>query len=333
MQGKPAHYFSGVAPSCPWCRLEAGYGTVLFVGHQPIGRNTFDLDYVVSKMGQIRSPGSAPDLISMMPPIENLKPSQAGKEFRRRVWARKAAGLATAGLATFVMFNGMGWGFFLLIPAGIVFFGEVTGAAAINRQRSDAESVWRHSIESWDREAGCRKFDDKKNDLLQTAASYRALPSDERNMLQAVEEKKRDLQMQKYLESHKLSRANIESIGDGRKMTLRSFGIETAWDVKSHSVRALPGFGPMLTGKLMDWRRSLEDRFRFNPNIPTDPAEIAKVRAAMAVRRSTMETELLKGVRDLETIREESLARRRHANHYERAYIAFRQAETDASSL
>jgi hypothetical protein len=32
--------------------------------------------------------------------------------------------------------------------------------------------------------------------------------------------------MQKHLEAHKLSKANIDSIGDGRKMMLRSFGIE-----------------------------------------------------------------------------------------------------------
>ena len=236
-KANPAHYFSAVAPTCPWCRLEAGYGTVLFVAHHPIGRSTFDLDYVVSRIEQIRSPGPAPDLISMMPPIGNMDRSQAAKDFRGRVWARKAAGLGTASLATFLMFNHMGWGFFLLIPACILFFGEASGAAAIYRQRADAESVWKQSIDSWNRDVGSRKFDDKKSNLLRTAAFYRALPDDERNLLQTVEEKKRDLQMQKYLESHKLSKANIESIGEGRKMTLRSYGIETAWDVNSRSVR------------------------------------------------------------------------------------------------
>ena len=107
-------------------------------------------------------------------------------------------------------------------------------------------------------------------------------------MLQTLENKKRDLQMQKLLEAHKLSNANIDNIGDGRKMTLRSFGIETAWDVKSHSIKMVPGFGPVLTKKLMDWRRSVESRFKFNPNIPTDPAEIAKVRAEIAMRRSVL---------------------------------------------
>jgi DNA-binding helix-hairpin-helix protein with protein kinase domain len=150
-------------------------------------------------------------------------------------------------------------------------------------------------------------------------------------MLQTLENKKRDLQLQKHLEAHKLSKADIESIGDGRKMTLRSFGIETAWDVKPHSVRVVPGFGPTLTKKLTDWRRSVEGRFQFNPSIPTDPAEIAKVRAEIAMRRSAMETELLKGVRDLETIRAEALAKRQDARQYQEAYLALRQAERDTA--
>jgi DNA-binding helix-hairpin-helix protein with protein kinase domain len=92
--------------------------------------------------------------------------------------------------------------------------------------------------------------------------------------------------MQKHLEAHKVSKANIDSIGEGRKMTLRSFGIETAWDIKYHSVIAVPGFGPMLTNKLTNWRRFVEGRFMFNANIPTDPADIAKVRAELAMRRN-----------------------------------------------
>jgi DNA-binding helix-hairpin-helix protein with protein kinase domain len=332
-KANPAHYFSGTAPSCPWCRFETASGSVLFIAHQPIGRSTFDLDYVVSKFEQIQSPGPAPDLISVMPAVEKLKPSQAAKDFKRRIWARKTAGLAAASLATFLMFNGIGWGFFVMIPAGILFFGEVSGAAAIHNQRSNTESVWKNSIESWNSNAGSGKFDEKKGGLLRTVVSYRALPGIERDMLQALEKKKRDLQMQKHLEAHKLSKANIDSIGDGRKMTLRSFGIETAWDIKYHPVIAVPGFGPMLTKKLMDWRRSVEGRFMFNPNIPTDPADIAKVRAEIAMRRNAMETELLKGVRDLETIRAEALAKRRDATQYQAAYLSFRQAETDAALL
>jgi hypothetical protein len=146
-----------VRPTCPpvpWCRFEASK-SVLFIAHQPIGRSTFNLDYVVSKIEQIQSPGPAPDLISVVPAVEKLKPSQAAKDFKRRIWARKAGGLAAASLATFLMFNGIGWGFCVMIPAGILFFGDGPHGLAMrggredsrgDGRRRDAESAGRHSI-------------------------------------------------------------------------------------------------------------------------------------------------------------------------------------------
>lgn len=91
----------------------------------------------------------------------------------------------------------------------------------------------------------------------------------------------------------------------------------------------MPGFGPALTKKLTDWRSSLERRFRFNPSIPTDASEIAKVHAELAMRRSSLETELLRAAAELETIKAEALAKRRSATLYESKYLALRQAEED----
>ena len=42
-----------------------------------------------------------------------------------------------------------------------------------------------------------------------------------------------------------------------------------------------------------------------------------------------MEGELLKGVRDLETLKAEALTKRRSVTQYQGAYLAHRQAEVD----
>lgn len=329
----PAHYYSGSAHHCPWCRFEAGTGTVLFINHQEISHTTFNLDFILSRIEGIQGPGPAPDLAALMPNVGHLKPSDAVREFKNRVWARKGGGLAAAALAVLLMAGGMGWGFFVLIPAGILVFGEVAGATAIRHERSRAEAAWKSSIENWNQNVGPEKFDKKKGELLRAAASYRALPGVEQEMLRALENKKRDLQMRKHLEAHKIGRAKIDGVGDGRKMTLRSFGIETAWDVKQNVVQTVPGFGPVLTDKLMRWRRSVEGKFAFNPNAQTDPGDIARVRNEIAVRRSTMQTEFIKGVRELEALRAEALTRRNDVRQHHAAYVAFRQAEADTALL
>jgi DNA-binding helix-hairpin-helix protein with protein kinase domain len=329
----PAHYFSRSAPTCPWCRLEAGYGTVLFISHQAFARSTFDIGYVMSRIDAIVSPGPAPSLAGAMPPVGVLASSQAVREFKTKSFGRKAGGVALACLSVFLMLSGMGWGFFALIPATFLFFGEQSGRSEIVRRKAQVERDWQEAQVTWERTAGATRFDEKLADIRRSAATYRALPGTERDMLAAVENRKRELQLQKHLEAHKIVRATIDSIGESRKLTLRSFGIETAWDVTRQSVLAVPGFGPALTGKLMDWRRSVEQRFRFNPSQPTDPAAIAKVHAEIALRRNNMETELLKAAGELETIKAEVLARRRDPRPYQAVYVAFRQAEEDWRAL
>ncbi len=329
-KANPSHYYSRNAAGCPWCRFESGMGTILFVTQYAASPSSFDLIAVLGKIERIESPGSAPDLVSLMPDVDRLKISPIAENFRNRLWTRRVGGAAIAALSLVLMMNRMGWGFFLLIPAAFMFFGEVSGISDILRQCAKAESDWKGTLENWNSSAGSRKFAEMKDDLLKAAASYRALPGIEKDMLQKLELSKRDLQMRKYLESRKISPANIDSIGDGRKMTLRSFGIETAWDV-SHRIISVPGFGQMLTKKLTDWRKGVEATFKFNPNIPTDPAEIAKVRSEIAMRRSAMETALLNGPKNLEMLRASALAKRNDFRQYQAVYLAMCQAKIDAA--
>jgi hypothetical protein len=89
----------------------------------------------------------------------------------------------------------------------------------------------------------------------------------------------------------------------------------------------------VLTSKLTEWQQSIEQLFRFNPRIPTDPSEIAKVKAEISMRRNTMQTALLKGIRELETLKAEALTKRRSATQWQRAYVVFKQAEVDYNFL
>lgn len=325
----PAHYHSRSAATCPWCRFEAGYATVLFVHHRTIRPTTFDLEQVMARIGAISSPGPAPELAALMSVLPKPGPSQAAKAIKQKSIERKLLGLAGSAVSVFLMLNGMAWGFFALVPSAFLFFGEPAGKSDVLQRKASAERNWQSATESWINNAGAGRFDERRRALERTAMSYRSLPGIEQDMLVALEKRKRDLQMQKHLDSHKIARAAIDGIGDSRKLTLRSFGIETALDIKHHSIMSIPGFGPGLTKKLTDWRRSVERRFNFNPSVPTDPTEIAKVHNEIAMRRSSMETELLKGAHELETIKAEALARRRDARQHQAAYLALREAEED----
>jgi DNA-binding helix-hairpin-helix protein with protein kinase domain len=329
----PAHFYSKNAASCPWCRFEAGLGTILFIARETVSRSTFDLERAISLINNIQNPGSAPDLASLMSHTGHLTTSKAVKDFKSNVMLRRGAGLAALGLAVFLMFSGISSGFFVLIPAGFLLLSEASGKRGIQEQCSRVREAWNRSLTDWDRNAGNGRFNERKAELIRAATSYRGLPAKERDELAQLEKKKVQLQMRRHLEAHKIDRARIDSIGDSRKLTLRSFGVGTAWDVTAQKVRAVPGFGTVLTEKLLSWRRSIEGRFKFNPNIPTDPAEIAVVRSDIAKQRASIETDIIRGARDLELIKAEALNKRRSPTDYRQAYLEFKQAEIDAASL
>jgi DNA-binding helix-hairpin-helix protein with protein kinase domain len=65
-------------------------------------------------------------------------------------------------------------------------------------------------------------------------------------------------QLDQYLENFFIEHAMIPGIGPSRKATLESYGIETASDVDTQRIVAVPGFGRAMADKLMEWRRELK---------------------------------------------------------------------------
>jgi DNA-binding helix-hairpin-helix protein with protein kinase domain len=78
---------------------------------------------------------------------------------------------------------------------------------------------------------------------------------------------------------------------------LTSFGIETAADITASAVRAVPGFGEALTGKMLAWRQSHEAKFRYNTS--PDPSDIQAenaARSASAARQIDLQKKLRSGL-------------------------------------
>lgn len=68
--------------------------------------------------------------------------------------------------------------------------------------------------------------------------------------------------LNEHLEQCLIAHASIPDIGPSRKATLASFGVETAADVDVAAITRIPGFGPRLTDRMLDWRRACESMFR-----------------------------------------------------------------------
>lgn len=64
-----------------------------------------------------------------------------------------------------------------------------------------------------------------------------------------------------FLESFPIASASIEGIGRARVSALEAAGIDTAADVTNRALAAVPGFGPVLSKRVLAWRKVHEARF------------------------------------------------------------------------
>ncbi len=113
---------------------------------------------------------------------------------------------------------------------------------------------------------------------------------------------------------------------------LESYGIETAADVTMHAVQQVPGFGPKLAQKMMDWRQDIERGFRFNPNTGIDARSLQKLEADITMRQHAIAQSLQQGLADLKKIKSIVTTRRQHLHAaLQDAAMELAQADADLS--
>jgi DNA-binding helix-hairpin-helix protein with protein kinase domain len=111
--------------------------------------------------------------------------------------------------------------------------------------------------------------------------------------MRALEQQKRQLQLNDFLRTQLISRAKIPGIGDSRRNRLLAFGIGSALDVKPNM--RIPGFGPTNMSHLLNWRWTCEGRFRFEPGQPVPPVEVQRVNLKFATLKSDLASKLKMG--------------------------------------
>jgi DNA-binding helix-hairpin-helix protein with protein kinase domain len=127
-----------------------------------------------------------------------------------------------------------------------------------------------------------------------------------------------------------IQEAGIPGIGAGRKQTLRNHGIQTAADLREDRLLGLPGFGPGLIRRLMEWRMEVEGEFQFHKlgghrkHIQQEAAEILRRRGAEARQRIQESIHAARRLKDAQRAEFQSLQDRHHENLLKREVLAIR---------
>lgn len=336
-KANPAHHHLRNAAHCPWCRLETGLNVTLFPVAAAVGiaqprRSNFDLNAAMAAIDRVLGPSSIPDPRSIVPAPSGLRKSPEVEGERQSYLLKKAGGVLLAIGCVFAAIIGMPWALFGMAPAAIIFFGAEDPVARLHAAVSRAKADWEAAIREWEQQANDKAFESKKRDLLALAGEYRLLPEIEEGRLAELDRKREDLQKQRFLEGFLLTKATIQGIGDGRKATLASYGIENASDLNKYKIISVPGFGEAMAKKLLLWKRSIEKKFVFNPALGVDPVAIQQVRNDVSRRRNEIEAALLKGPTELLQIRTHIISRRTTPTpRMVEAFRVLKQSEINAS--
>jgi DNA-binding helix-hairpin-helix protein with protein kinase domain len=240
-------------------------------------------------------------------------PLPAGIPSQKIIWACKAVAVLTA----VVLIGGApAYWFIWAIGAWVAY----VAAGAAGKKERDAEKARRTGVLNAlkssheallikaENECGPAKFMEMKSDLARLRDEYPRLSQMEKQELDQLHTTAQERQKQKFLDSFFIEAATISGVGTARKAALRSFGIETAADVDSSRIRQVKGFGEGLTRSIMDWRRSCERKFVFDPNRAVSAADKNVVKIKYGSRKMAIETALQNGAQELRKTQQAAIA-------------------------
>lgn len=345
--GNPGHSFLASLPSCPLCLVEASANRHLFavVPVTAAGPDhpqpTLDITVVWSEITKVMSPGPAPAVPSYRSLNVRASPEAVLSGRKRRARNAGAMLLMALGLIAWAVgvppAGGAGfWSFAVLSLIAFCFIADRHNQRrAEARSRLDsARSAWKATERRWQLQAGEGAFEQRRQELERARKELEGLPSKHRDRLRELESTRRARELRQHLERHRLANARIDSIGPGREAALASYGIESASDVTFGAVSCIPGFGPVLTSKLLAWRQGVEASFRFNPSRGVDAKDVAVLNSEVAATQARLEQTIRSGASTLHAIVANAQRQRRDLKpEVDQALAALATAEAEWRAL
>jgi DNA-binding helix-hairpin-helix protein with protein kinase domain len=304
------HVYPDHLGACPWCALEKR-GVIYFVDLGATFTPTSTGFVLTQVWGRIQAEPAPAQPNLPIPGSFSVKPQPLPAGIPGEGTALYLRAVAVAIAVAIVVAAPDAWFFGLLVGwAGWAMAGDA-GSTKRNEVRAARQRVVSAANQEYDRlvarakkEAGPDGFHARRSELSKLKNELEALPRAEQEELNRLHATAQERQKEKFLNTFFIDRASIPGVGSTRKAALRSFGIETAADVTRSQVVQVHGFGESLTRAVVDWRRSCERQFRFNPAAAVSQSDQDAVRSKFAAKRIALERALVVGHGELQQFRQ-----------------------------
>lgn len=302
-QGNPNHHFYNGLKECPWCRMEGVLGTPIFgIKITVVHDQGFSLVTIWAEIESIKPMTETlpkPDLNLL---VSRLAPDGSLPKIIRK---RRKYRLGSVGMVIAVS----AWSVAALVPLAAVIaivISLVIGqklwskGAALAKPFLDAyqnaSSSYKEAESTLDRSAETPgTFLSEKKRLETAKADFQSLGPQKAKKLAELQAGRERKQRQHFLERFRIEDATIPGIGPKNKLILRTWGVEDAWDIETHKISSIKGFGPVKQHALLSWRRSNESQFRYDPSQPVDPRDIHALEQEFMQKTHTLQNGLRSG--------------------------------------
>ncbi len=325
---------------CRWCELER-QGLYLFVAPFAGDGGAARLDLAALE----RALAELPVLAGVPPPPAPREFAERGEPLapplrrQRRLWLAGAlVGIVVVlEAARHLGFSPLDFAIDASVLAALLPTRAATGAVRRERRAALAAARERYdtAARQWYALADLRDLEQRRVQVRNWLAAYRALPAKYTAERARLEADKPRQQLRAFLDTYSLEDTVIPGIGKRRKATLRSYGIESALDVDEKLDRiAIPGFGKGRRGTLKSWVFVLKRMFRYDATRPVDPAALDDLQRREARERLDLEREL-RGAPDAlaAQIRQRLLQRDQLGHELARLAAAVAKARADYAAL
>ncbi|HSN23178.1 MAG TPA: hypothetical protein VLS45_03270, partial [Methylomicrobium sp.] len=296
------HKYYGGLSVCPWCQQKQKTGAFFFalLATVTTAASNFSLTQAWSQIMAIQSPDPAPQIdpsrfrVTPKPLPPELTGFFSFLRFSKRAWVKKAR----------------------------------------QEKLFTAKNKFTAVQQQWINEDGVGRFQSELNSLSEYKKKYENIPNQYSQEKFKLKQDARENQLKKFLEHFFINNHVIVGIGNGRKATLTSFGIETASDISYNKIISIKGFGEKLTSEMVSWRKMLEQKFVFDPSKDIDASSLSALNHRFAQTRAQIEKLLLAGPAQLIQIKAQILQRRKELLPIvEEAARQVAQAQADLDAL
>lgn len=296
-----AHYYPNNTRGCVWCELTAISGFDMFpdsAAVQPnIPTDVHGTEQAIREIFGFRFPTVA-DLLSVtaLPcgvsnALREAKSRKRGRAlFGLLMMGGAVVGFVYAASAWFVWIVLAIWGRFIFSDREVEF-------GPFQQAFRAADERVQHELNTFVQRNGMTEVVKVRGALDTAIKAYKGHDDALVRELMVMKSNRESRQRQVYLDGFSIRGANISGIGPAKTATLISFGIETAADVNQSAVLRVPGFGDVMTGKLVAWRREHESRFRYDqtPNAQ-DVTDERALRGRFALEKAKLESTIRNGL-------------------------------------